>query len=30
MFDPETKELLVGFCAIALFSLAITFVLPQL
>jgi hypothetical protein len=29
MFDRDTKELLIGLCAILLFGLALTFVLPS-
>jgi hypothetical protein len=28
MFERDTKELLIGFCAIVLFGLVLTFVLP--
>lgn len=30
MFEPDTKELLIGLCAIVLFGLALTFVLPSM
>jgi len=30
MFEHDTKELLIGLCAIVLFGLALTFVLPLL
>jgi hypothetical protein len=30
MFERDTKQLLIGLCAIVLFGLALTFVLPSL